>query len=350
MGASRRAFIHMASVLFPSLLFNPFSIFRSLFTPEGKLRPLKRPRPNPFVRDGRALVGVVRGKDVGRMIRECVDLIGGIEKLNIRGKTVLVKPNVVSGEPPPTTTNPEVVKHTIRLLYEAGAKKVVVGDMSSLVALPTKKNLEKTGIEKVAREAGAEVIDFDDVDWIEVKPPEVRLVRSIHVALPVYEAEFFVNLPVVKTHRNASYSICLKNMVGVTHPRYRPYRVNPLKWEEVVAEMNLCVHPDLNIVDATTIMVAGGPWSGTAEQTDMILASGDRIAADVVGLGLIKSFGKWDDVAKIGVWEQRQIRHAQWLGLGVQEKKSLEMATKLLEGQEGKFSRLITQIQGFIEA
>jgi uncharacterized protein (DUF362 family) len=347
---SRRVFFQLVGVLFPSLLFNPFSVFRSLVAPEGELRPLKRPRPNPFVQDGKTLVGVVRGKDVSEMVRECVNLIGGLERLKIKGKTVLVKPNVVSGDPPPTTTNPEVVKSTVRLLYEAGAKKVIVGDMSGLVAMPTNKNFEKTGIGKAAREAGAEVIDFDDVDWIEVKPPEVRLVRSIHVAKPVYEAEVFVNLPVVKTHRNASYSICLKNLVGVTHPRYRPYRVNPTKWEEVVAEMNLCAHPDLNIVDATTIMVEGGPWHGTAEKTDMIIASGDRIAADVVGLGLIKSFEKWDPVASMSVWEQRQIRYAQGLGLGIQDKKSLEMAAKLLEGQEAKFSKLITKIQGFIHA
>ena len=340
----------MVSVLFPAFLFNPFSIFRSLVAPEGELRPLKRPKPNPFIHEGKTLVGVVRGKDVDRMVRECVDLIGGIEKLKVQGKMVLVKPNVVSGDPPPTTTNPEVVKSTVRLLYEAGAKKVIVGDMSGLMALPTKKNLESTGIDKAARDAGAEVMDFDEVDWIEVKPPEVRLVRSIHLAKPVYEADVFINLPVVKTHRNATYSICLKNIVGVTHPRYRPYRVSLTKWEEVVAEMNLCAHPDLNIVDATTIMVEGGPWQGTAQKTHMIMASGDRIAADVVGLGLIKSFNKWEPVSKKSVWEQRQIHHAQGLGLGIRDKKSLAIVTKLLEGKEEEFSRLITKIQGFIEA
>jgi uncharacterized protein (DUF362 family) len=350
MHLSRRTFFQIAGFLFPSILFNPLSIFRSLFAPEGELRPLKRPKSNPFVREGKTLVGVVRGKDVQKMVRECVDLIGGIEKLKVKGKTVLVKPNVVSGDPPPTTTNPEVVKGVVQILYEAGAKKVIVGDMSGLVTLPTKKNLEKTGIERAAVEAGAEVIDFDDVDWIEVKPPEVRLVRSIHVARPVYEADVFVNLPVVKTHRNATYSICLKNLVGVTHPRYRPYRVSPNKWEEVVAEMNLCAHPDLNIVDATTSMVAGGPWQGTAVKTGLIIASGDRIAADVVGLGLIKSFGKWEPVSKMKVWDQRQIQHAQELGLGVKDKKSIEMVTKLLEGKEEEFSKLMTKIQGYITA
>ena len=219
MRISRRALFQVPSILFSSLLVNPFALFRSLFAPEGEPHPAKSPRLNPFVHEDKALVGVVRGTNVERMVRECVNLIGGIEKLEVREKTVLVKPNVVAGDPPPTTTNPEVVRSVVQLLYEAGAKKVIVGDMSGLITLPTRKNLEKTGIGRAAKEAGAEVIDFDDVDWIEVKPPQARLVKRIHVAKPVYHADILVNLPVVKTHRNATYSICLKNLVGVTHPR-----------------------------------------------------------------------------------------------------------------------------------
>ena len=349
MRISRRAFFQVPSFLFSSLLVNPFALFRSLIAPEGEPHPAKSPRSNPFVHEDKALVGVVRGTNVARMVRECVNLIGGIEKLEVREKTVLVKPNVVAGDPPPTTTNPEVVRSVVQLLYEAGAKKVIVGDMSGLITLPTRKNLEKTGIGRAAKEAGAEVIDFDDVDWIEVTPPQARLVKRIHVAKPVYHADILVNLPVVKTHRNATYSICLKNLVGVTHPRYRPYRVNYAKWDEVVVEMNLAAHPDLHIVDATTSMVAGGPWHGSAVKTDLIIASGDRIAADVVGLGLIKSFGQWEKVDKVGVWDQRQILYAQELGLGIEDRRSIEMVTKVLEGSEMEFSRLMATIQGYID-
>jgi uncharacterized protein (DUF362 family) len=284
------------------------------------------------------------------MVREAVRQIGGIERLAVRGKTVLVKPNVVSGEPPPATTNPAVVRSVVKLLREAGAGRVIVGDMSAILTLPTAKNLERTGIAAAAREAGAEVIDFDDIDWIEVKPPGAWLTRSIHVARPVYDADLLINLPVVKTHRNATYSICLKNLVGVTHPRYRPYRVSPSQWEEVVAEINLAAHPALNIVDATTIMVAGGPWEGPAEQTNLIIASGDRIAADVVGLALLKHFDKWEGVSKIGVWEQRQIRRAQLLGLGVGEKGAIELVTTLQQGNQREFSSLMDQMMTAIQA
>lgn len=312
------------------------------------MRPRKEPRPNPFTRDGKILVGVVKGRNVEKMVRECVDLIGGLGRLAIRGKTVLVKPNVVAGNPPPTTTNPEVVRAVVGLLYEGGAQKVIVGDMSGLATLPTKDNLEKTGIRKAAEEAGAHVLSFDDGDWVKVELPGARHLDGIHVARPVYEADFFINLPVVKTHRMATYSICLKNLIGVTHPRYRPYRINPARWEEVVAEVNLAVHPDLNIVDATTCMVAGGPRKGLAMDTGMVLASGDRIAADVVGLAVIKSFGKWKRVSEAAVWDQRQIRHAQNLGLGITERKSLELVTRFLEGDEKEFAQLMERIKGYV--
>ena len=110
---------------------------------------------NLFKEGGKTLVGVSGDKSPLEMVREAVSLIGGFERLNVRGKRVLVKPNVVSGERHPATTNPEVVGAVVRLLYKEGAKKVFVGDMSALLTLSTKRNLGKSGIKKAAEDAGA---------------------------------------------------------------------------------------------------------------------------------------------------------------------------------------------------
>jgi uncharacterized protein (DUF362 family) len=352
MAPTRREVLRRAGLLAPALFLgmNPLGLLRSLFSPNGNIGVWRPPPPNPFIKDGQTLVSVVRGEKIDRMVREAVSLIGGLDRLAVRGKTVLIKPNVVSDQPPPATTNPEVVKAVVRLFKEAGAGRVIVGDMSAIMALPTAGNMERTGIAKAAKAAGAEVIDFDDADWIELKPPGAWLTPSIHIARPVYEADLLINVPVVKTHRNATYSICLKNLVGVTHPRYRPYRVNPAKWEEVVAELNLAVHPVLNIVDATTIMVADGPWEGPSEKTNLVLASGDRIAADVTGLALIKHFGKWDGVSKISVWKQRQITHAQEVGIGVQDRNQVRLVPALLQGDRHQLDALVAGLQKEVHA
>jgi uncharacterized protein (DUF362 family) len=332
----------------PLLVANPFGVFRSLIGPKGDERPAKALPANPFVRDGRTLVAIVYGTDVPRMVAEAIALIGGVDRLAVRGKTVLVKPNVVSSDPPPTTTNPAVVAAVVRLLIDAGARRVIVGEMSGLARLPTSRNLEETGVAKAARDAGADVITFDDGEWIEIEPPEGRLVKRIHVAKPVYDADIFVNVPVVKTHAYAGYSICLKNLVGITHPRYRPYRINASKWEELVAEMNLAAHPVVNVVDATTCMIAGGPVGGTAATTNVIMASGDRVAADVVGLALISHFGQWEKVASQGVWEQRQIRHAQALGVGLADPSRLALITRSLPGDSADFNRLLDTVHRLV--
>src|SRR5206468_11504434 len=108
-----------------------------------------------------------------------------------------------------------------------------------------------------------------------------------------------------------------KNLVGITHPRYRP-SVSFLAgdWQERIAELNLAVHPHLSIADGTTIMIAGGPTSGTPARADLLLLSGDRVALDAVGVALIRTFGAWPKVAGMSVWQQRQIRKAVELGVG----------------------------------
>src|SRR5207245_8491732 len=64
----------------------------------------------------------------------------------------------------------------------------------------------------------------------------------------------------------------LKNLVGIIHPRYRP-SVSFLSpdWHVRIAELNLAVHPHLTIADGTTLMIAGGPTSGTPAQADILL-------------------------------------------------------------------------------
>src|SRR3989304_8255380 len=97
------------------------SLASALFTPKRKENP-RRP-DNRFIEgthaehgSGRALIGVSNGKSADDMVEEAVFLIGGFDKLGLKGKTALVKPNVVSGERNPATTNPDVVSAAVKML------------------------------------------------------------------------------------------------------------------------------------------------------------------------------------------------------------------------------------------
>jgi uncharacterized protein (DUF362 family) len=299
--------------------------------------PVKEQMPrhteNLFRTNGKSLVSVAQGKDVKTMVRGAVAAVGGFGRMGIKGKTVLVKPNILSARKSPTTTNPGVVRETVKLLYEHGASRVLVGDMSALWKLPTRQNMERTGKMKAVQDAGAEPLFFEDHDWIRVKLEKGKYIKEVDVSEWIFKADKVVNLPVIKTHHSAQYSICLKNFVGATNFRQRPYFADVRHWEEVVAEINLAYAPDLNIVDGTTIMVEGGPWEGKEEETDLVIASGDRVAADVVGIALIKSFGLWRDAPETP-WQARQIKRAVELGLGAGNREGMKLVAASPESRD----------------
>ena len=346
---TRRSFF-----LFASLLVTSFFVFRFrstlknlIFRAEisGQIPPKF---PNPFLEGNKTLVALVQGdreESVEAMVRESVKLIGGIEKLQLGGTSVLIKPNVVSGRAFPTTTNPEVLRAVIKMVKEAGAKKVYVGDMSAIISLPTKRNMEKTGLLRVAEEEGAEPLFFEEGRWVKVGLPQGRYIQEAYVSEWIYRVDRVINLPVIKTHRNAIYSIALKNFIGATHGRQRPYLVDPSHWEEVVSEFNLAYQPHLNIVDGTRVMTSGGPWSGPVENAGIVLASGDRVATDVIGVSLLKHYGRDKDVSEIGVWEQKQIRTAANLGIGIKDSSSLLLKERSLTGNDENFFRLISSVR-----
>jgi uncharacterized protein (DUF362 family) len=336
--STRRWILLFILLLGVAFLLWKAALIRHLFTRprrKGERIPLAKSLP-----EEKSLVGMAGKGSIEEKIRAAVSLIGGFEPFGLKGKTALVKPNVVSYKPSPSTTNPEVVRAMVKILYEEGAKKVYVGDMSAALYLNTISNMDRIGIRKAAEEAGAEVIAFENHGWVEMEIPNIS-VRKVIVTEWLSQVDFVVNLPVIKTHRSASYSICLKNFIGCTHIRQRPYLIDSSRWEEVVAELNLAYQPHLNVVDGTASMIEGGPWEGTAEKTGLIIASKDRVAADIVGLGVIKAFGKWKRVMEKDVWDQKQIRRAIELEVG-KGRGEIELLTG--EG-ESNFNQLIKSVK-----
>lgn len=324
-----------------ALTFAPRSLLSHLlFEPDAPLVPPKPFPQNPFQKDGKALVVMIHGRDPAAMIREAMASLGGIEPLRVDGQRVFIKPNVVNQRSPPSTTSPAVVQAVIDVMTQAGAAEVLVGDSSGMLRFPTSENLTETGLRQAARSRGARVLALEEEPWVRVEPPAAVALPHFYVSKPVYEADVLVNVPVVKTHKFAHYSCSLKNLVGIVHPRYRPsLRFLSGRWHEQIAELNLAVHPHLTIADATTMMIAGGPTSGTPAEADIILASGDRVALDVVALALIRSYGAWSKVQGKPVWEERQIKRARELGLGVTGPADMELLVHTFDPTDETFRR-----------
>ena len=120
---------------------------------------------------GQVLVGMAGNRDTTySLVRKAVELAGGMDFIN-KGDSVLIKPNLNTGDPPPASTNPEVVREVIEMVKEKDPSKIVVGDKSSFWS-DTLSCMKQNGLYDVINQTGAEAFPLDDDKWIGVKPKE----------------------------------------------------------------------------------------------------------------------------------------------------------------------------------
>jgi uncharacterized protein (DUF362 family) len=316
-----------------------------------KDKDLTGPEPLPPTRVyppmDRATVGIAGVRDsLEQAVSEAVEAAGGLAEIE-KGQRVFIKPCMVgpalrSLYPGRITTNPEVLRAVIRLVQRRGAR-AIVGDRGTFPELAFKT----TGLAKVCREEGAEayLFPFSGFEWF--KPNRRHWSRGFRMPTILKKVDHFINLPILKNHEasNAEFSCCLKSFVGVCHPEDRWQAgadgLHARNISEKIAELNLCAQPTINIVDATTIMVRGGPGSGIVwgdplnrvaiwENPHLILASRDRVACDSLALAVLKLYGADHKVKRSyidkSVWNQTQIYYAAELGLGQAEPDKIAIA------------------------
>lgn len=278
-------------------------------------------KPNAYLRNGKALVAKQQaGKDLKRSIKAAVDAIGGLRKVVHDGESVLIKPNYVFPRPYPCCTDPAFLKAVIGLVQDAGAGKVAVGERSFFGAR-TSSVLERMGAAATCRETGAELVDFERDPWVKVRL-HTGLMRDIAVTEHAYRYDRIIYLPCLKTHHLARFTMALKLTIGIIHPQEMTTNMflHMGRLELKTAEINRAIMPDLTITDARQAFVTGGPKDGELAEPGLIIASGDRIANDAIGVQVLRSYAQaprnlleWDDP-----FQYDQIRHAAELGLGAQ--------------------------------
>lgn len=92
-------------------------------------------------------------------------------------------------------------------------------------------------------------------------------------------------------------------------------------------------------------MIEGGPTSGTPSKTDLVICSGDRVAVDLVAIALLRSFGTWPKLQGKRIENQRQIKRAAALGLGVGSGQEIELVAEAVDSAPPAFSRLVEHIR-----
>ncbi len=224
-------------------------------------------------------------RDPAELTRRAIAALGGMERFVTRGDVVAVKPNIGWDRLPvhAANTNPAVVAEVVRLAFKAGAKTVVVTDVSCNEA---QRCFQRSGIWSAAHAVGATV----------VLPAEHRF-RSMHlggeilqewpVFTPLVSADRVINVPVAKHHNLARYTGAMKNWYGILGGRRNRLHQDI---EVSIADLATFLRPTLTVLDATRVLLRNGPQGGNvddARDLHQVIASTDPVAVDAYGATLI---------------------------------------------------------------
>jgi len=159
---------------------------------------------------------------VYRLVKEAVNLLGGMGQFVKPGQTVFIKPNqtlfLLADQG--VTTDPWVAAALARLALEAGAARAQVGDMPG-GGITAKEAMAITGLDDAARKVGAEVVLLDQAEQRPLPVPNGKAVQEIWLPAPIVEADVLINAPKAKTHFVDRISGALKNWMGVMRPDVR---------------------------------------------------------------------------------------------------------------------------------
>ncbi len=265
-------------------------------------------------------IGSASGRTAGtKRICENIDLS------DFSGAEIALKANFNSADPPPASTHIDTLDAICKTILAEKPKKLTLAERSGMGN--TRRVLETRGVIKLASERGFSAVVLDELDrtdWREIQAPGLHWSRGFFIAGIFTQADRVVQICCLKTHRfGGHFTMSLKNSVGliakrvpgIDHDFMGELHSSPYQ-RLMIAEINKFYRTDLVVMDASEGFTTGGPEKGKLIHPGIIIAGTDRVAIDMVGVALLRSYGTMSDVMEGRISEQEQIARAAELGIG----------------------------------
>jgi uncharacterized protein (DUF362 family) len=319
-----------------------------------------------------SIVGIAKNTSIATAVGQAVEMAGGMGFIK-PGQRVLIKPNQVANIPHPFTTNPEVLYEVAKLVAEAGSEEIFISDrcfgpISPEAAMKVSGHLDAAKQAELDIGGGVKVISVgldEAAEYMKNGSPTWRTVHhplakhyfdngkdvGFNLAEFLFQVDHVINVPCCKVHNQAWLTMSLKAFVGMVEPkttraffhsrmgktseppenrknlaggRFFTTLQDTTPVSRSIAELNLGLTPSLNIIDGTKPVYQGShAFGGDVAKADIIIASRDRIAADVAGVALLRAVGNEERWKNVSPWEHPMIIHAGELGLGVTAREHL---------------------------
>lgn len=209
----------------------------------------------------------------------------GVTSKEIRGKKILLKPNLV--EPLANTvhinTHPMIVRGAAKAFLSLGADRVTVAEGPGHCH-DTLRTLQESGMADVLLEDRIPFVDLnsDDVYTVANKGRYSRL-KTLTFPVALRQADWIVSMPKLKTHHWAGVTLSMKNMFGVMPGMFYGWPKNILHCagiNQCILDINMTLQPHLAIVDGVIGMEGDGPIMGSPRHVGVVVMGRNFVAVD----------------------------------------------------------------------
>jgi uncharacterized protein (DUF362 family) len=197
---------------------------------------------------------------------------------------VLLKVNLVSYNPYPTTTHPEMIEAVYEQI-KSNASEIICGDAHGL-DVPAKK-IENHPIIEKCRELGIPFVNFYDHSFTKVRSSRGFTLKVSEIP---FQQDFIISLPILKEHLIIKLTNALKDKFGYLAKTERLIMHAKIKdIHKGIAELNTIFKSNLIICDALKVMVQAQEFrhGGKEKELGYLFAGTDPVALDYYGYELL---------------------------------------------------------------
>ncbi len=242
------------------------------------------------------IVSVVTYEKPYDSVARAVNLCRGLEQVGAATR-VFIKPNVVfwtRAAPFPkwgVITTSRVVQDMVRLLKSRGVEDITIGEgmvtrLPKDTATPAHA-FDTLGYRTLERRYGVRVINVFERPFEAVDLGDgIRL----NFNTDMLSCDLVVDLPAMKAHNQTVVSLGIKNLKGTIDipSRKRCHNPDPVKnLDYMVARLADRLPPILNLIDGIYSLERGPGPDGKMRRSNILVASTDILAADMVGARLL---------------------------------------------------------------
>ncbi len=217
----------------------------------------------------------------------------GVHPQELRGKRVLLKPNLIetAAGTAHICTQPQVILGMAEALLALGAAKIIVAEGSGNCR-ETARVAEETGLAQALAGSNISFVDLNTEDFV-TRPNAGRYTKLKTLAFPaaLNQVDWIVSVAKMKTHHWAGVTLSMKNLFGLMPgivygwPKNVFHRVGI---HQSILDINATIRPHLAVIDGIVGMEGDGPLSGTPKRAGTIVMGRDPAAVDATAARIMQ--------------------------------------------------------------